>query len=90
MLPWCVVGVRFQDGLWGLMDEHCRILTSRKYNRIDWNENDLIDSSQGRFIYGERGGVNYILSPKDGSEIGTFKMTDTTHEVNFTIQERGR
>jgi hypothetical protein len=82
-LPWRVVGVRFQDGLWGLMDEHCRILTSQKYNLIDWNENDLIDSTQGRFIYGERGGVNYILSPKDGSEIGTFKVTDTTHEVNY-------
>ena len=82
-LPWYVVGVRFKDGLWGLMDEHCRILTTRKYKRIDWNENNLIDSSQGRFIYGERDGVNYILSPKDGSEIGTFKMTDTTHEVNY-------
>lgn len=82
-MPWCVVGVRFKDGLWGLMDEHGRILTTRKYKRIDWNENNLIDSSQGRFIYGERDGVNYILSPKDGSEIGTFKMTDTTHEVNY-------
>jgi len=27
-------------------------------------------------------GVNYILSPDDGSEIGTFKLTDNTHEVN--------
>ena len=35
MLPWRVVGVRFQDGLWGLMDERCRILTSQKYNLID-------------------------------------------------------
>ena len=85
LLPWRVVGVRFQDGLWGLMDEHCRILTSQKYNLIDWNENDLVDSTQGRFIYVERGGVNYILSPMDGSEIGTFKMTDTTYEVNYYL-----
>ena len=83
MLPWCVVGVRFKDGLWGLMDERGRILTTQKYNCIDWNENNLLDSTQGRFIYGERGGVNYILSPKDGSEIGTFKMTETSHEVNY-------
>ena len=83
MLPWCVVGVRFKDGLWGLMDERGRILTTQKYNCIDWNENNLLDSTQGRFIYGERGGINYILSPENGSEIGTFKMTDTSHEVNY-------
>ena len=77
------IGVRFLDGGWGLMNENCRILTTRKYKKLDTNQNNLIDSSEGWFIYGQRDGVNYILSPEDGSEIGTFKLTDNTHEVNY-------
>lgn len=83
IMPYLVVGVCFQDGFWGLMDQNGRILTKKKYNLIDWNQNDLLDASQGKFVYGERDGVNYILSPDDGSEIGTFKITDDTHEVNY-------
>lgn len=78
-----VISVHFPDGGWGLMNENCRIITTKKYKKLDWNENNLIDASEGRFIYGERDGVNYILSPKDGSEIGTFKMTGSTHQVTY-------
>ena len=79
-----VVGVHFLDGGWGLMDKDCRILTAKKYKKLDWNTNNLIDASQGNFIYGERDGVNYILSPDDGSEIGTFKFVPgVSHEVNY-------
>lgn len=79
-----VVGVHFLDGGWGLMDKDCRILTAKKYKKLDWNTNNLTDASQGNFIYGERDGVNYILSPKDGSEIGTFKFDPgVSHEVSY-------
>lgn len=70
--------------VWGLMDKDCRILTAKKYKKLDWNTNNLTDASQGKFIYGERDGVNYILSPKDGSEIGTFKFDPgVSHEVSY-------
>lgn len=83
-----VIGVRFQDGGWGLMNADARVITHRRYKKFDWNTNDLIDSSKGNFVYGERDGVNYIISPVDGSEIGTFKSyTDARgvyhHDVNY-------
>lgn len=78
-----VLGVRFPDGTWGLMNKDCRVLTTRKYKTMDTNVNSLIDSEQGWFVYGERDGVNYILSQEDGSEIGTFRMTDSSYEVNY-------
>ena len=83
-----LVGVRFPDGGWGLMNADARVITQRKYKKFDWNVNDVIDPSKGNFVYGERDGVNYIISPSDGSEIGTFKLTfnadgSTTHDVNY-------
>ena len=83
-----LVSVRFPDGGWGLMNADARVITSRKYKKFDWNVNDVIDPSKGNFVYGERDGVNYIISPADGSEIGTFKMTfnadgSTLHDVNY-------
>ena len=83
-----LVSVRFPDGGWGLMNADARVITQRKYEKFDWNVNDVIDPSRGNFVYGERGGVNYIISPEDGSEIGTFKMTfnadgSTLHDVNY-------
>ena len=83
-----LIGVRFPDGGWGLMNADARVITSRKYKKFDWNVNDVIDPSQSKFVYGERDGVNYIISPADGSEIGTFKMTfnadgSTLHDVNY-------
>ena len=83
-----LIGVRLANGSWSLMNADARIITQRQYKKLDWNTNDLIDSSKGNFVYGERDGVNYILSPSDGSEIGTFKLTfnadgSTTHDVNY-------
>ena len=77
--------VRFQDGSgWGVMDGNGRVITQRKYKKIDWNSNNLLSPEQGYFVYGERDGVNYIISPTDGSEIGTFKfVAGTSHEVNY-------
>lgn len=83
-----LVGVRFPDGGWGLMNADARIITQRRYKKFDWNVNDVIDPNKGKFVYGERDGVNYIISPADGSEIGTFKQTfnadgSTLHDVNY-------
>ena len=83
-----LVSVRFPDGGWGLMNADARVITSRKYKKFDWNVNDVIDPSKGNFVYGERDGVNYIISPADGSEIGTFKLVfnadgSTLHDVNY-------
>ena len=83
-----LVGVRLANGSWSLMNADARIITRRQYKKLDWNTNDLIDSSKGNFVYGERDGVNYIISPADGSEIGTFKLTfnpdgSTIHDVNY-------
>ena len=83
-----LIGVRLGNGSWSLMNADARVITQRQYKKLDWNTNDLIDSSKGTFVYGERDGVNYIISPKDGSEIGTFKQTfnadgSTTHDVNY-------
>jgi|GEM_PF-4466149 len=77
--------VRFQDGSgWGVMDGNGRVITQRKYKKIDWNSNNLLSPEQGYFVYGERDGVNYIISPTDGSEIGTFKfVAGVSHEVNY-------
>lgn len=76
--------VRFRDGGWGVVDGNGRVITQRKYKKIDWNSNNLLSPSQGYFVYGERDGVNYIISPTDGSEIGTFKfVAGESHEVNY-------
>lgn len=76
--------VRFRDGGWGVVDGSGRVITQRKYKKIDWNSNNLLSPSQGYFVYGERDGVNYIISPTDGSEIGTFKfVAGESHEVNY-------
>ena len=76
--------VHFRDGGWGVMDGSGRVITQRKYKTIDWNSNDLLRPAQGYFVYGERDGVNYIISPTDGSEIGTFKfVAGVSHEVNY-------
>ena len=80
--------VRFQDGSgWGVMDGNGRVVTQRKYKKIDWNSNNLLSPEQGYFVYGERDGVNYILSPKDGSEIGTYRWYSDArgdhHDVNY-------
>lgn len=76
--------VRFRDGGWGVVDGNGRVITQRKYKKIDWNSNNLLSPSQGYFVYGERDGVNYIISPTDGSEIGTFKfVAGVSHEVNY-------
>ena len=83
-----LVGVRLASGSWSLMNADARVITQRKYKKFDWNSNDLMDSSKGNFVYGERDGVNYIISPVDGSEIGTFKFyidaqEVSHHEVNY-------
>lgn len=83
-----VVGVCFPDGSWGLMDGNARILTTRRYKKMDMRSNDLLDAGKGNFIFGERDGVNYILSQTDGSEIGTFKGYEDAsgvyhHLVNY-------
>ena len=80
-----LISVRFKDGSgWGVMDGRGRVITQRKYKKIDWNSNNLLSPSEGYFVYGERDGVNYIISPTDGSEIGTFKfVAGSTHEVNY-------
>ena len=80
--------VRFQDGSgWGVMDGNGRVVTQRKYKKIDWNSNNLVSPEQGYFVYGERDGVNYIISPKDGSEIGTYRWYSDArgdhHDVNY-------
>ena len=80
--------VRFQDGSgWGVMDGNGRVVTQRKYKKIDWNSNNLLSPEQGYFVYGERDGVNYIISPKDGSEIGTYRWYSDArgdhHDVNY-------
>lgn len=80
--------VHFRDGGWGVMDGSGRVITQRKYKKIDWNSNNLLSPSQGYFVYGERDGINYIISPVDGSEIGTFKLVfnadgSTLHDVNY-------
>ena len=80
--------VRFQDGSgWGVMDGSGRVVTQRKYKKIDWNSNNLLSPEQGYFVYGERDGVNYIISPKDGSEIGTYRWYSDArgdhHDVNY-------
>ena len=82
-----LIGVRLANGSWSLMNADARIITQRQYKKLDWNTNDLIDSSKGTFVYGERDGVNYIISPKDGSEIGTFRWYSDAqgdhHDVNY-------
>ena len=82
-----LVGVRLASGSWSLMNADARMITQRQYKKLDWNTNDLIDSSKGNFVYGERDGVNYIISPADGSEIGTFRWYSDArgdhHEVNY-------
>lgn len=76
--------VHFRDGGWGVMDGRGRVITQRKYKQIDWNSNNLLSPAQGYFVYGERDGVNYIISPTDGSEIGTFRfVAGVSHEVNY-------
>lgn len=80
--------VRFQDGSgWGVMDGNGRVITQRKYKKIDWNSNNLLSPEQGYFVYGERDGVNYIISPTDGSEIGTYRWYSDArgdhHDVNY-------
>ena len=83
-----LIGVRLANGSWSLMNADARIITQRQYKKLDWTTNDLLDSSKGNFVYGERDGVNYIISPADGSEIGTFKLTfnpdgSAIHDVNY-------
>lgn len=80
--------VRFPDGGWGLLNADGRVITQRKYKKLDWNVNNVIDPDQGNFVYGERDGVNYIISRTDGSEIGTFRFYYDSddlpvHEVKY-------